>query len=78
MQKTYQNKKSQLVSIIEPIKYGKNPNQLTPQFGLEDLDNYVSTNGQEEDLSQLAEAELSIEEVYQEVLNELRSKKKNY
>jgi hypothetical protein len=78
MQKTYQNKKNQLVSVIEPIKYGKNPNQLTPQFGLEDLDNYVSTNGQEEDLSQLAEAELSIEEVYQEVLNELRSKKKNY
>jgi hypothetical protein len=78
MQKTYQNKKNQLVSVIEPIKYGKNQNQLTPQFGLEDLDNYVSTNGQEEDLSQLAEAELSIEEVYQEVLNELRSKKKNY
>ena len=65
MRQTYQTKKSQLVSVIEPIKYGKNPNQLSPQFG------------HEEDLTQLAEAELSIEEVYQEVLNELRSKKKN-
>ncbi len=63
MRQTYQTKKSQLVSVIEPIKYGENPNQLSPQFG------------QEEDLTQLAEVELSIEEVYQEVLNELRTKK---
>ncbi len=67
MRQTYQTKKSQLVSVIEPIKYGENPNQLSPQFG------------QEEDLTQLAEVELSIEEVYQEVLNELRTKKRaNY
>lgn len=47
------------VNNQETIKYEKNPNQLSPQFG------------HEEDLTQLAEAELSIEEV----LNELRTKK---
>jgi hypothetical protein len=75
MRQTYHTKKSQLVSVIEPIKYGKNPNQLTPQFGHEDLYEIEASKGQEEDLTQLAEAELSIEEVYQEVLNELRTKK---
>jgi hypothetical protein len=77
MHQTYQTKKSKLVSVIEPLKYGKTPNQLSPQFGHEELHEIEANNGQEEDLSQLAEAELSIEEVYQEVLNELRSKKKN-
>ena len=75
MRQTYQTKKSQLVSVIEPIKYGKNPNQLSPQFGHEELYQIEANKGQEEDLTQLAEAELSIEEVYQEVLNELRTKK---
>jgi hypothetical protein len=75
MRQTYQTKKSQLVSVIEPIKYGKNPNQLSPQFGHEELYEIEANKGQEEDLTQLAEAELSIEEVYQEVLNELRAKK---
>jgi len=75
MRQTYQTKKSQLVSVIEPIKYGKNPNQLSPQFGHEELYEIEVNKGQEEDLTQLAEAELSIEEVYQEVLNELRTKK---
>ena len=75
MRQTYQTKKSQLVSVIEPIKYGKNPNQLSPQFGHEALYEIEASKGQEEDLTQLAEAELSIEEVYQEVLNELRAKK---
>jgi hypothetical protein len=75
MRQTYHTKKSQLVSVIEPIKYGKNPNQLTPQFGHEALYEIEANKGQEEDLTQLAEAELSIEEVYQEVLNELRTKK---
>ena len=77
MRQTYQTKKSQLVSVIETIKYGKNPNQLSPQFGHEELYQIEANKGQEEDLTQSAEAELSIEEVYQEVLNELRSKKKN-
>jgi hypothetical protein len=77
MRQTYQTKKSQLVSVIEPIKYGKNPKQRSPQFWHEELDQIEANKGQEEDLTQLAEAELSIEEVYQEVLNELRSKKKN-
>jgi hypothetical protein len=75
MRRTYQTKKSQLVSVIEPIKYGKNPNKLSPQFGHEELYEIEANKGQEEDLTQLAEAELSIEEVYQEVLNELRTKK---
>jgi hypothetical protein len=75
MRQTYQTKKSQLVSVIEPIKYGKNPNQLSPQSGHEELYEIEANKGQEEDLTQLAEAELSIEEVYQEVLNELRTKK---
>jgi hypothetical protein len=75
MRQTYQTKKSQLVSVIEPIKYGKNPDQLSPQFGHEELYEIEANKGQEEDLTQLAEAELSIEEVYQEVLNELRTKK---
>jgi hypothetical protein len=75
MRQTYHTKKSQLVSVIEPIKYGKNPNQLSPQFGHEALYEIEASKGQEEDLTQLAEAELSSEEVYQEVLNELRTKK---
>jgi hypothetical protein len=75
MRHTYQTKKSQLVSVIEPIKSGNNPNQLSPQFGHEESYKIDSNNEQEEDLSQLAEAELSIEEVYLEVLNEIKSKK---
>lgn len=75
MRKPYQKKQGNLVAVIEPIKYGKNPNQLSPQFGHEELYEIEANNGQEEDLTQLAEAELSIEEVYQEVLNELRAKK---
>ena len=77
MRQTYQTKKSKLVSVIEPLKYGKTPNQLSPQFGHEELQKIDACDTQEEDLSQLAEAEISIEEAYQEVLNELRSKKKS-
>ena len=66
MQPTYQKHKSQLVSVIEPLNYGKSIAPLSPQFGHEDL---------EEDLSYQTLAELSIEEVYQEVLNEIKAKK---
>ena len=77
MHQTYQTKKSQLVSVIEPLKYGKNPNQLSPQFGHEALEENDTRFTQDEDLSYLAEEELSIEEVYQEVLNEIKAKKVN-
>ena len=66
MQPTYQKHKSQLVSVIEPLNYGKSISPLSPQFGYEDS---------EEDLSYQTVAELSIEEVYQEVLNEIKAKK---
>lgn len=68
MHQTYQKHKSQLVSVIEPLNYGKSITPLSPQFGHEDL---------EEDLSYQTLAELSIEEVYQEVLNEIKAKKVN-
>jgi len=77
MRQTYHTKKSQLVSVIEPIKYGKTPNQLSPQFGHEALERNNAQFTQDEDLSYLAEEELSIEEVYQEVLNEIKAKKVN-
>ena len=77
MDQTYQNTKSQLVSVIEPIKYGKNQNQLSPQFGHDALEKNDALFTQDEDLSYLAEDELSIEEVYQEVLNEIKAKKVN-
>jgi len=77
MRQTYQTKKSQLVSVIELIKYGKKPNQLSPPFGHEELQKIDACDTQEEDLSQLAEAEISIEEAYQEVLNEIKAKKVN-
>jgi len=77
MHKSYQTKKSQLVSVIEPIKYGKNPNQLSPQFGHEAFERNNAQFTQDEDLSYLAEEELSIEEVYQEVLNEIKGNKVN-
>ena len=78
MRKPYQKKQSNLVAVIEPIKYGKNANQLSPQFGHEALEENDSRFTQDEDLSYLEEEELSIEEVYQEVLNEIKAKKVNF
>ena len=75
MRKPYQKKQSNLVAVIKPINYGKTPNQLSPQFGHEAIEKNDTRFTQDEDLSYLAEDELSIEEVYQEVLNEIKAKK---
>lgn len=78
MRKPYQKKQGNLVAVIEPINYGKTPRQLSPQFGHEALEENDTRFTQDEDLSYLAEDELSIEEVYQEVLNAIKAKRVNF
>lgn len=67
MRKPYLKNQSKLVAVIEPQKIGDNTELLMPKFGLENLE--------EEDISHLSECELSIEEVYLGVLNQLKSNK---
>jgi len=67
MRKSYQKNKSKLVAVIEPLKYRDKPDLLMPKFGVIDVDH--------EDVSYLVDDELSIEEVYFEVLNEIKSKR---
>lgn len=67
MRKPYLKNQSKLVAVIEPQKIGDNTELLMPKFGLENIE--------EEDISHLAERELSIEEVYLGVLNQLKSNK---
>jgi len=67
MRKPYLKNQSKLVAVIEPQKIGDNTELLMPKFGLENLE--------EEDISHLSERELSIEEVYLVVLNQLKSNK---
>jgi|LauGreDrversion4_2_1035121.scaffolds.fasta_scaffold657919_2 hypothetical protein len=67
MRKSYQKNKSKLVAVIEPLKYRDKPDLLMPKFGVIDVD--------DEDVSYLVDDELSIEEVYFEVLNEIKSKR---
>ncbi len=67
MRKLYQKNKSKLVAVIEPLKYRDKPDLLMPKFGVIDVD--------DEDVSYLVDDELSIEEVYFEVLNEIKSKR---
>lgn len=67
MRKPYLKNQSKLVAVIEPQKIGDNTEILMPKFGLENLE--------EEDISHLYERELSIEEVYLGVLNQLKSNK---
>lgn len=67
MRKSYQKNTSKLVSVIEPQKIGDTVELLMPKFGIKNID--------EEDISHLSERELSIEEVYFEVLNEIKSKR---
>jgi len=67
MRKPYLKNQSKLVAVIESQKIGDNTELLMPKFGLENLE--------EEDISHLSERELSIEEVYLGVLNQLKSNK---
>jgi hypothetical protein len=67
MRKPYQKKQSKLVAVIEPQKIGDTAELLMPKFGIKNID--------EEDISHLSERELSIEEVYLGVLNQLKSNK---
>jgi hypothetical protein len=67
LRKSYQKNKSKLVAVIEPLKYRDKPDLLMPKFGVIDVD--------DEDVSYLVDDELSIEEVYFEVLNEIKSKR---
>jgi hypothetical protein len=67
MRKSYQKNKSKLVAVIEPLKYRDKPDLLMPKFGVIDVN--------DEDVSYLVDDELSIEEVYFEVLNEIKSKR---
>lgn len=67
MRKPYLKNQSKLVAVIEPQKIGDNTELLMPKFGLENIE--------EEDISHLSERELSIEEVYLGVLNQLKSNK---
>ena len=67
MRKSYQKNKSKLVAVIEPLKYRDKPDLLMPKFGVIDVD--------DEDVSYLVDDELSIAEVYFEVLNEIKSKR---
>lgn len=65
MRKTYQKNQSKLAAVMEAQKIRANLEPLMPKFGLEKIE--------EEDISYLAERELSIEEVYLNVLNQLKS-----
>ena len=65
MRKPYLKNRNKLVSAIEPVKIRDNSEQLIPKFGLEKIE--------EEDISHLSERELSIEEVYLGVLNQLKA-----
>jgi hypothetical protein len=67
MRKPYLKNQNKLVAVVEPQKIGDNTEILMPKFGLENLE--------EEDISHLYERELSIEEVYLGVLNQLKSNK---
>jgi hypothetical protein len=67
MRKPYLKNQNKLVAVVEPQKIGDNTEILMPKFGLENLE--------EEDISHLYERELSIEEVYLWVLNQLKSNK---
>lgn len=67
MRKPYLKNQNKLVAVVEPQKIGDNTELLMPKFGLENLE--------EEDISHLYERELSIEEVYLGVLNQLKSNK---
>lgn len=68
MRKPYLKNQSALVAVIEPLKIRDNLELLMPKFGLQNID--------DEDITHLAERELSIEEVYLGVLNQLKSNKR--
>lgn len=65
MRKPYQKNQSKLAAVMEAQKIRANLEPLMPKFGSEKIE--------EEDISYLAERELSIEEVYLDVLNQLKS-----